>query len=151
LLFIANLERMKPTPLRSCAFVASLLVVSACGWVQSPVEARLTGKHEPGGTRFFCEVSVSGTCNVVVYTQDCSVVGQDAANRVVTCTAKVHKRQAVKVGESVAVAGLPAEHQVCVRAKVEPASQFPSCVFLPSWVQQNEHAKVSQWEVASDR
>jgi hypothetical protein len=142
---------MKSEQLRSCGFLASLLVLSACGFVEGPVEARLTHKDEPGGTRFSCEVSVSGTCNVVVFTQDCTVVGQDAGSRVVTCTAKVHKRLAVKAGESATVAGMPEQHQVCVRAKAEPELQFPGCIFLPSWVRQNEQAKVSHWEVSFDR
>jgi hypothetical protein len=136
----------------SFSLLALLLVLGACDFgAGGAVEARLTQKQEPGGTRFSCERSASSECNVVVYTQDCAVVGQDAGSRVVTCTAKVHRRFALKAGDSTTVVGLPEQHVVCVRAKSEPESQFPSCVFLPSWVRQSEHAKANPSEVVVER
>jgi len=119
-----------------------VLSVSAC---DGPVQAAVTHKDEPDGARFVCKESVSGHCYVFVYTEECARPYQNPDARVVSCTAKVHKRFSLAAGATTTIAGLPSGHVVCVKA--QPETGFPSCIFAPPWIRQMERGSETQSEM----
>jgi hypothetical protein len=122
-----------PTACLAALWLAGAL--SGCdGPLDHRVKAAVTQKEVPQGIEMRCRESVSNQCHIVVYTEECTLPQQDANTRVVSCTAKVHRRLSVPAGEAVTVPGLPQGHLVCVKSQPEP--EFPSCIFAPPWVRQ---------------